>query len=1225
MKYSELVHFEPIESIVQLRETSNRDYAYNLLDTYVISERMAEMINEIMIEQLQYIKPADNKGLLIVGNYGTGKSHLMSVIATIAEIDGTSERINNASVAAKSKDIEGKFKVIRSEIGATTMSLRDFICGEVKDGLQDMGIDFSFPPLDQVRSNKDAFVEMMGKFTEGYPEQGLLLVVDELLDYLRTRNSQEVMLDLGFLRELGELCRFTRFRFIAGIQEMLFDNPKFQFVAEQLRRVKERFEQMNIVREDIAYVVSQRLLKKDDKQKALIREHLQKFSTLYDKLNERMEEYVAMFPIHPAYLATFEKVIVAEKRVILKTISSEMKKILGQEVPLDQPGLISYDSYWQYIENDSSLKSSPDIREVMLKSKILQDRVQNAFTKPVYKPIALRIVRALSVNRLTTGDINAKLGVTSEELRDSLFLHVDLPEQNAEFLRSTIESVLKEILKTVSWQYISFNEANGQYYIDIYKDVAVDDLIDQKAETLTKDQLDRYYFEVLEQLTDRSKNTYITGYKIWPYELPWWDCKVTRQGYLFFGAPNDRSTAHPPRDFYIYMLQLFEVPKYKDETRTDEVFFRLRAKDEAFHRSLKLYASSRELFSTATSGTKRLYEEKATKEYLPQLTKWLRDNFLSAFEVTYKGVSKKVVEWTKALPPQASVREILDNVATSCLAERFVEKYPDYPHFSKLTTVMTQENGPGYLQDAMKYFVGNKTKSGMAILEGLVMLDNEKIKVDGSGYAKWVSKLLVDKGQGQVVNRSEIIETIYTMQGTQDVELTREFKLEPEILAVVLVAMVYNGDIVLTIHGTQYDAMKMEPLIKLSLDEIANFSHLKRPSGLPIPALKAMFDLLEISQAYLQQHQLIAGVVEMNQKVTKLLQEIVTTVPLVQSGIQCWDGSVLSALEQQQYSETLDALKTFMDGLLIYNTPAKLNNFRFTVEEINEQRAGLDVLKKVKLLQQRVLEVLPLANYLVIASQYLPLEHDWQEESQLALEDLLDALKHSESCQKELASVQEMKKRYIDRYMDFHAKARLNASDDNRKNALLHDPRFTALKSLSKVELLPKGHFDSLVKSLTDLHTCWSVTKDGLEKQPYCLQCKFRPKDEIGFKTVSLSGCEDQVEEMLDQWTKLLLNNFKDAEVQANIPMLDNDQQTVIKALLTRGEFSLPIEFKLIEGIQLLLQGIEKIEVKQEELQYMMGNGSPMTIEDVRKRFEELLKKKVGNQPSGRIRMMLEH
>ncbi|MHB8065550.1 MAG: DUF6079 family protein, partial [Ruminiclostridium sp.] len=688
MKYRELIHFEPIESVVQLREASQKEYAFNLLDTYVISDRMAEMIDEVIIEQLQYNRPSDNKGLLIVGNYGTGKSHLMSVISTIAEIDGSAARISNERVAKRVKEIEGKFKVIRSEIGATTMSLRDFICEEIKDALQEMGIDFTFPTMDKVRSNKDGFIEMMGKFNEVYPDHGLLLVVDELLEYLRSRNGQEVILDLSFLRELGEICRFSKFRFISGVQEMLFDNPKFQFVAEQLRRVKERFEQVSIVREDIAYVVAQRLLKKDDKQKALIREHLQKFTPLYDKLNERIEEYVSLFPVHPSYLATFEKVIVAEKRVILKTISSEIKKLLEQELPKNKPGLISYDSYWQYIEADTSLKSNPDIREVMTKSKILQDRIQNAFTKPIYKPVALRIVQALSVNRLTTGDIYAKLGATSEELRDTLFLHVDLPEQEASFLRSTIETVLKEILKTVSWQYISFNEANGQYFIDINKDIAVDDLIEQKAETLTPEQLDRYYFELLEQLTDRAKNTYITGYRIWTYELPWWRCKVTRQGYLFFGAPNDRSTAQPPRDFYIYMLQIFEVPKFKDETRSDEVFFKIRIKDEAFLHSLRLYAGSREMFTTAASGTKNLYDQKGT-EYLQRLTKWLRDNFLSAFEVTYKGVTKKVVECTKVLPPQSSVREIIENVAANCLSICFDEKYPEYPHFSKLNTVIT--------------------------------------------------------------------------------------------------------------------------------------------------------------------------------------------------------------------------------------------------------------------------------------------------------------------------------------------------------------------------------------------------------------------------------------------------------------------------------------------------------------------------------------------------------
>ena len=38
-----------------------------------------------------------------------------------------------------------------------------------------------------------------------------------------------------------------------------------------------------------------------------------------------METFVNMYPIHPSYLETFEKVNIAEKRVVLQTISKEIK------------------------------------------------------------------------------------------------------------------------------------------------------------------------------------------------------------------------------------------------------------------------------------------------------------------------------------------------------------------------------------------------------------------------------------------------------------------------------------------------------------------------------------------------------------------------------------------------------------------------------------------------------------------------------------------------------------------------------------------------------------------------------------------------------------------------------------------------------------------------------------------------------------------------------------
>jgi len=67
MKYRDLVQFEPIETIVQLREANKQDYAFNLLDTYVISDRMADVLINVVFEQLQYDRQADQKGLLVVG------------------------------------------------------------------------------------------------------------------------------------------------------------------------------------------------------------------------------------------------------------------------------------------------------------------------------------------------------------------------------------------------------------------------------------------------------------------------------------------------------------------------------------------------------------------------------------------------------------------------------------------------------------------------------------------------------------------------------------------------------------------------------------------------------------------------------------------------------------------------------------------------------------------------------------------------------------------------------------------------------------------------------------------------------------------------------------------------------------------------------------------------------------------------------------------------------
>lgn len=1226
MKYKDLIQFEPIKSVVVLKDAAENNLAQSLVDTYVISDRMADMISDVIIEQLQFQRPIDHKGIMIVGNYGTGKSHLMSVIAAIAEFKDTSKFIHNKYISEKAeKEIEGKFKVLRVEFDGIQASLSEVLYQEITNFLQENEVDYVMPDLARLINNKDELKRMMATFHEVYPDHGFLLVIDELLDYLRTRKDQELILDLAFLRAMGEICQTTRFRLITGVQEMLFDNPKFQFVAQELRRVKERTVQAVIVREDIEFVVSQRLLKKDDRQKALIREHLLKFAPLYDKLGEQIEKYTALFPIHPAYLSAFENVRVVEKRVALTTISDEIEELLEIDVPDNNPGTISYDNYWLYIQADRTLRIDRDVREVLEKSDVLIDRIENGFPKAraAYKPLAKRIIQALSVFRLTTDDIKVKLGVTSSELKDQLFLHIDFPDLDSDFLNATIDTVLNEIMKSVSYQFISMNRDNGQYYLDLEKVIDIDSLIKEKAELLVGNQLDRYYFEILEKLIDENSSSYIAGFRIWEHELNWHAQKVTRPGYLFFGAPNQRSTAQPERDFYIYMLQPYDLPKFKDETKPDEVFFKLDTKDKFFHNTLRLYSGAREMDATASSATIKLYENKA-EEYRFKLMKWLVENMPYVYKMTYKGETKKLAHWSISAPAKATVLEIIDAAADDCLTKWFEEKYRDYPTFRLSNISITREALlKTYIPETLSQIPNPKTKSAKTILDGLVLLSGEKLDISKSGYAQWVIELLNEKGHGQVVNASELLEVLQS-QGNLEIKKTRKYDLEPEILSVILAVLVYTGDIVITINNESYDSMKFAQLIGLKAEGIAEFSHIKKPSDMPLNELRVLFDLFNLSHGLLQPASQQVGVKLLQTKVQDLLAKVVKLQHEIKDKIPTWEVPLLSDEEMKEYQKGLQTLNQFLQILQIFDSAPKLKNFKKTIDEIRSQNDLMKLVDTLDQLREKALQSTKKANYLVSAMNHIPITDDWYSRAEMALEDLHHALKENKDCIVELKAVEQLKEQYIAAYYTQHSKSRFGATEENKLNQLKRDGRIEVLQTISSISILPSSKLQLWRNKSDSLKICWRLQKSDLEHSPICPYCKYRPKDEKYAHQVTVEQLEDELNELIDTWTSTLLVNLNDKDLKNNIQLLSKEQQEVIDGFIKDKSFSVPVDLRLVQTIKEVLEGICKVELPLDSLLEMAGNGNPLTIEELRLRFEQLIQEQIGTQSSNRIRIMLK-
>ena len=412
MKYSQLISFNPIEDVIQLVTAENKDKAKEYVETYVMSDSMAEALQAPMLDQLQMDEVIDNKGVLVVGNYGTGKSHLMSVISAIAKDADYVQYLQNKKFAQQVKPIAGKFEVLRIEIGGVVMPLYDVIMSYVQEDFDKRGIDFEAPDYKSVKSIKTVIQDMMMAFFQKYPDKGYLIVVDEFLSYLSSRNEREIVLDLEFFRALGEMCSKSKLRVIFGMQEKIFDNPRFSFVADTLKHVSDRFTQLIITKEATSYVVSERILKKTPEQKALIRKHLEQFCELYTGMSSRLEEFVDLFPIHPAYIDVFNKIYLIENRHILKNISLTIKDIFDTDVPEDAPGIISFDDYWPAIKSNGLLKSDVTISRVVNASQQLEEIINRAFPKAAYKPLAIKIIYALSVHRLTTNGLDVPVSYT---------------------------------------------------------------------------------------------------------------------------------------------------------------------------------------------------------------------------------------------------------------------------------------------------------------------------------------------------------------------------------------------------------------------------------------------------------------------------------------------------------------------------------------------------------------------------------------------------------------------------------------------------------------------------------------------------------------------------------------------------------------------------------------------------------------------------------------------
>lgn len=1224
MKYSQLISFNPIEDVIQLVTAGNRDKAREYVKTYVMSDTMAESLQAPMIDQLQMDEVVDNKGVLVVGNYGTGKSHLMSVISAIATDADNLQYLQNQKFAKQMQPIAGKFEVLRIEIGGVVMPLYDVIMGYIQEDFDNRGIDFEIPEYGSVKSLKTVIQDMMMAFSEKYPDKGYLIIVDEFLSYLSSRDEREIVLDLEFFRALGEMCSKSKLRVVFGMQEKIFDNPRFSFVADTLKHVSDRFTQLIITKEATSYVVSERILKKTPEQKALIRKHLEKFCGLYTGMSSRLEEFVDLFPIHPSYIDVFNKIYLIENRHILKNISVTIKGIFNTDVPQNAPGIISFDDYWPAIKSNGLLKSDVTISRVVNASQQLEDIINRAFPKAAYKPLAKKIIYALSVHRLTTNGLDVQFGLTAENLKDDLCLYLPMPEEDADFLLALIKTTLRDIMTTVSGQFIIYNDANNQYYIDVDKIVDYDEKIKQKASIMADGELNRYFYDVVYRCLEWDAKQYVTNFNIYEYDLNWDSHSIFREGYLFMGLPGERSTAQPERDFYIHIMPPYEAVGSRVQNLSDEVYLFFKSTDD-FRDMMGLYAAANSLAQISEGKDKDAYLSKATM-LRKKLIKYLSENKNTCFDVLYKKQKRQMIEVLKGrYSRDLTFKDTIDLAASLCFDEYFGQKYPDFP---VMKTKITRRNMADCARAAFDHFAGRKTQQSTAMLQSFGILDGDKIRPENSKYAAYYIDMVKKLQPQGVLNYSDIFEPRF-----MEMYIDKKFKIEFIFTPIIFLSLVYGGYAVITTKdGKTITASNLDQIPKMSVMDLYEFKYISRPAQMSMAELKRLFELLDINPALLDNpNDREQGVKKLLAKAQELANGAVLADNKLNNGFELWGEPLANTAQIASLRSACAAVKNqFSNYSVKFNTPAKLNNFSLSMEQVEELGQNIARMLIIPQLLDFKTGCSDIVSY-IANIEFIDLGEVFKGEVEAAKADfrairdsIMDGAAGEAAAQKVDVRLSKLKAKYIDIYFESHKKKRLDITDAQRRGKIQEGRALASLRKLRSIEILSAAKLTDIETDMSGLKVCYELTPEELKSSHICPHCRYHLDDKVKNVYGQLDNIEIRIEDLMAEWTKTLLDTISDPIVASQKSFLSAEQQSAIDEFIDTGALPKRVDDFFVKAINALLKGFEPVVIDTDDFMAKLEQMPPMDEASFKAKINELIGAYTKGKDASKLRIVVK-
>jgi hypothetical protein len=929
-----LFNFTVIKDVVDIdTDLKESDFQDELISSYIITEGLEQQVIDFYDNLLQ----PNHKAVKIIGNYGSGKSHLIGfLISTVAHPEKR-KLIKNLKVRDKAEKVNRSFFSVQFELQPVNVDLAYFFFKELEKQIKrDYSIDIPIYVDGKTLNIKDHLIAIIEKLKETDAAKGLLVIVDEVSDFIQSKESHQIKRDFQFLRVVAQVCQANDMLLVTSMQEDIYSSPKLKNIAADEDRISQRFQNIIIRREAVKQVIAQRIVAKSSEQKLEIEQKLKPYIEKIEDVGNKQEEYIELFPFTPFLLDLFHELPYFEKRGIIQFAQTELKYVIGKPFPY----FFTFDRIYDILANNPNNRNLEGVYDLVKIVNIVKDKIIGNLEAKLQEN-AIKIIKGLAIYSLWSKGEN---GATAKELAERLMI---IPESKAFEAFMQVSLIVKKIREATDGFYLKIvrDEATGNDYLKF--DPAIDgkdpeERIDNEIVAIGGDESkqEEILFEQIQEILD------LTSYKntpnIFESEAPWLSVKSFRKGFVIFQRKGLEVSSIESTDYVINFISPYskkEPLKYSDNQINIKLDFgkqdnlelikRIVAIKSLKDKNILVAPMSKKLDDTINGYRNPAGVVVPGIKY--RIAKWVTN--LSQTSLNGEAISIKSILGTEYNNLSEIIKELKGKAFDNC----FNEQFPEHPKYAESISSSNITHTLSLISDEVVKgnfrAMSHRAKNFMSALN--LLNDNGDPDVSANKFTQIILST-VDAKKGKVVDiEKELVNQLSKAP----------YGVEPEITHFLLIVLTTLGKIALKARGgDEIDITNVREKFR-NISQFENIVYVIKKDELSYDFAQNLLNALGLNgAAILTEKSRNEAFVEYKHKAKDILSDIVSVDNMI-SQLENRSQLHLNIDDVKKVRKSIDVIDW---NVLDINNHAKFNSIAKLAPQLANISEALDTLSNLK-------------------------------------------------------------------------------------------------------------------------------------------------------------------------------------------------------------------------------------------------------------------------------------